>query len=282
MPVKTYFTGQEIPPNEDYAYIIAKDGFYMLKRNGVFESCTWIENIPDLPEQEETFELKAKKIPYQLIKQALAFFYAVYQEHRTEAMVLLCYEDEEWSIYVPEQTVSTGSIKYENNGNRRFAGSIHSHPGFGTTPSNTDDKDEICFDGIHIIIGRFDEVMSEMAVYAVVNGRRFEIEPETIIEDLPDPRLTVSPDWLKKVAPYRETLFEDKGTITIPQPDGGNKNKESIKDKDDEENECCLVCLHEEVCSQDMFNPGSPCEFFDYDQRKAIEQHRLKQITAGG
>ena len=139
--IKTYFAGQPIPENEQYAYLIAKDGFYMVKRNGLFDSCIMVETLPDIPEQEETFVLKAKKIPYELIKQVLAFFYAVYQQHRSEAMVLLCYEEDNWSIYVPEQQVAGARVDYKNDCNKRVVGSIHSHPAFGLGASGTDDHD---------------------------------------------------------------------------------------------------------------------------------------------
>ena len=32
MPIKTYFAGQPIPENEKYAYIVAKDGYYVTLR----------------------------------------------------------------------------------------------------------------------------------------------------------------------------------------------------------------------------------------------------------
>ena len=141
MPIKTYFAGQPIPENEKYAYIVAKDGYYVLKKNNVFESCTKIDAIPDLSEQEETFDLKAKKIPYSLIKEVLAFFYEVFKQYKSEAMVLLCYSEDNWSLVVPDQEVAGASVKYSNN-HKHVVGSIHSHPGFGAFASGTDERDD--------------------------------------------------------------------------------------------------------------------------------------------
>jgi len=266
--IKTYYAGQPIPENEKYAYIVARNGYYVVKRNCVFESCTKIDEIPDLPEQEETFDLMAKKIPYTLIKEVLAFFYEVYKQHKSEAMVLLCYENDEWSIYVPEQEVSGMSVKY-NNDRKHVVGSIHSHPGFGTSASRTDEKDEENFDGIHIIISKFDEVRPELSCYVAINGRRALIEAETIIEKVEEHE-TVNKEWLGKVKHFKETLFEE------PVIEKTNKDEELIT------GDRCPVCSHEDVCMQDMGELGNPCEFFDYDKEKASEVQRLNKIMSGG
>lgn len=281
--IKIYLAGQQqVPENENYAYIVARGGFYIFKRNGLFESCTLIDEIPELAEQKETFVLKANKIPYQLIKEVMAFFYAVHKEHKSEAVVLLCYEDEKWSVYVPEQTALACSVKYENNNGKRFVGSIHSHPGFGTFASGTDDRDEANFDGIHLIISRFEEVMPELACYVVINGRRFQVEPGEVIDAIPNPSQMVPHEWLKKVKPHnkmpiltdceqvgqQEVFTTDKNeeNAAVDRRQGTGAKKINIPPE-----EQCFYCSHQEVCLQDEAEPGRFCEFFDYDQKSAVE-----------
>src|SRR3972149_1761004 len=101
--MKIYKPKQRIPEDESYAYITAKGGHYLFKRGEMFDACVKVDEIPDLPEQEEFIELKTTKIPFELIEQTLAFFQKVYDKYGTEAMVLLTYEEKKWGLYVPAQ-----------------------------------------------------------------------------------------------------------------------------------------------------------------------------------
>ena len=278
--IKMYFAGQPIPENEPYAYIVAKEGFYILKRNELFDACVKIDTLP-LPEQEETFVLKAKKIPYELIKEVLAFFYEVFKQYRSEAMVLLCYEEDNWSIVVPDQEVAGASVKYSNN-HKHVVGSIHSHPGFGSCASGTDERDEVNFDGIHIIISKFDEVRPELSCYVVINGRRALIKPESLIESIAEPASAVNQEWLKKVKPFRESFFEREEPKQIVIEKKGDEISKDKKEEDTIPGDPCAVCSHEEVCIQDMCELGKPCEFFDYDKEKAAEYQRFSKVVLEG
>lgn len=277
MSINKYFAGQPVPENENFAYIIGKDGFYILKRNGVFEACVLIESIPDITEQEETFLLKAKKIPYELIKQVLGFFFAVYQKHKSEAMVLLCYEQDNWSVHVPEQEVSTASVKYKNDG-RGIVGSIHSHPGFSCTASGVDDKDEANFDGLHLIISKFEEICPEIACYVVINGRRFEVESDKVIDGFPQPCQMASEEWLKKVNPQQGFFFETGDTLK--KDIGTGKELSTINEPSPaeiEEEWPCEKCLHEDVCYQDVMEADGTCQFYEFDPRRAIYRQQDKE-----
>ena len=269
--IKMYFVDQPIPGNEPYAYIVAKEGFYILKRNELFDACVKIDTLP-LPEQEETFVLKAKKIPYELIKEVLAFFHAVYQKYRSEAMVLLCYEQDNWSAYAPEQEVAGARVQYKNESNRRVVGSVHSHPGFGVFASGTDHQDELNFDGLHLIVSKFDEVKPELACYVVINGKRAELEPESVIEGLNEPIRMVNQEWLKKVKPLQEPFGEREDVLGKLETDKKPEDDKGNVPLDDE----CFCCSHEDVCIQeDIKEPGSPCDFFDYSKEKDVVNQRL-------
>lgn len=279
MSINNYFAGQPVPENEKYAYIIARDGFYILKRNGLFEACVAVDTIPELAEQEQTFTLKAKKIPYELIRQVLAFFYAVYLKHKSEAAVLLCYENEEWSVTVPEQRVSAGSVKYSLNGNKRVVGSIHSHPGFGAFASGTDQNDELNHDGLHLIFSRFDEIKPELACYAVVNGVRFELEPEYLIEGIPDPVNLVDSNWLEKVKTSETALFGDGQSLPTFREARQVEIPTTLKDapEDVPEEWICEKCIHQDVCYQDEVQGDGTCRFYEFDPRRAAFHEQNKK-----
>jgi proteasome lid subunit RPN8/RPN11 len=204
--VKVYKPKEPIPETEKFAYITAKEGHYLLKRNGFFDACVKVDSIPGLPAQEEYFVLKAPdKIPLALLRQALAFMEKVYETHKSEALVLLTHDNNEWGLHVPEQTVSSVRVEYTNDEKRRVVGSIHSHPGFSSTPSGIDENDELDFDGIHVVTSCFQPVPGGITVFAVVNGRRFPLPPENLIEGLRCEPVTFPGEWLDKVKPQPPT-----------------------------------------------------------------------------
>lgn len=187
----------------NYRYLVGKGGHYLAKRNGIFTACVKVEECQEYPEVEEFFQLTTRKIPFSLFQQALAFLKAVHEKHKSEGMVLLTHKDGLWGIVIPKQEVSTASVKYENDGHTRVVGSIHSHPGFSSTPSGTDHHDEINFDGIHIVVSGFD-CLADITVHAVVNGGRFQLRPDYAIEGLEN-KATFPEEWLQKVSPKMET-----------------------------------------------------------------------------
>jgi hypothetical protein len=123
----------------------------------------------------------------------------VYETHKSEALVLLTHDNGEWGLHVPEQSVSAARVEYTNDEKRRVVGSIHSHPGFSSTPSGIDEADEQDFDGIHIVTSCFQPVPGGITAFAVVNGRRFRIPPENLIEGLEWPQVSFPEEWLAKV-----------------------------------------------------------------------------------
>lgn len=74
-----------------YSYLTGKDGHYVFKKNPVFSSLVRASDHPDFPELDEFFQLNAPKIPFDLVVQATSFLRAVYQQFKTEAILLLTY-----------------------------------------------------------------------------------------------------------------------------------------------------------------------------------------------
>lgn len=89
------------------------------------------------------------KMPEAIFLDIWAFFRAVYEKYKSEAIVFVWQNDEthEWKITVPTQRVSSGSVNAERpdpESDRpwRFWGEVHSHQQMSAFFSGTDDSSE--------------------------------------------------------------------------------------------------------------------------------------------
>ncbi len=97
---------------------------------------------------EEYVEYALPKVPADLMARVVGFFRAVYRLRRTEALVLLLWEDGQFAVHVPRQRVSGSSVKFtlsedELPAGSRLAGTIHSHGAFGAFASSIDEAVEL-------------------------------------------------------------------------------------------------------------------------------------------
>lgn len=199
------------------SYVTGRDGHYVFKKNDLFSALVRASEHPDHPELDEMFELTAPRIPLSLVESANRFLREVYRRHRTEAILLLTFTTQDgWGLFVPRQKATGVHVSYENDENRRVVGSIHSHPGMGTSPSCTDDEDETEFDGVHLILNPLELLPSGMTAHATVNGTRFPFKPEEILAALPPCAEDVPEEWLAKVD--RETVVP--GFLTDSEKSG--------------------------------------------------------------
>ena len=183
-----------------FGYVIAKGGHYLKKRTPLFEACVRVDENPNLEEEREFFRLTAPKIPSALFSRILAFFDAVGEEMKTEATVLLVFEDNQWDTVVPDQETTATSVRYTNTSGVRLAGSIHSHPQMSAAFSSTDEHDEAGFDGIHVVVADRGFLRPEISCAAVVSGRRIDLDPEDVIEGYDD-GIDFPAEWLDKIRP---------------------------------------------------------------------------------
>jgi len=174
--------------HQNYEFLTGRCGHYLRKRTRLFEACVKVESNPELPEMKESAKWIAPKIPYAVIAECLAFFRAVWAEHGTEAIALLFLEDGKWSASAPPQMVGPASLSYESvQLGQRPVGSIHSHGAMRAFHSGTDLRDASEFDGIHLVVGRFDLPNPEFAAALHVNGKQFPLDPQEIVDGLPKP-----------------------------------------------------------------------------------------------
>ena len=109
----------------------------------------------------------------------VGFFRAVYRAQRTEALVLLLWEDGQFAVHVPRQRVSGSSVKFtlaedELPAGSRLVGTIHSHGAFGAFASSIDEADEAELDGLHLVVGDLDRRRPSYSAAIAVDGHRFE------------------------------------------------------------------------------------------------------------
>jgi len=155
--------------------------------------------------------INVPKIPASVIDEVLNFFRSVYNEHDSEAAVLLWYNNKQkkWYVEVPEQTVSGASVDYKRDEqesiklqSRNFfiVGTIHSHCNMDAFHSGTDDDDEFSFDGIHITIGHINSI-PELACRFIMKDNEIKLEQKDCTDWLPQV-ISTRVDWLSKVKKF--------------------------------------------------------------------------------
>jgi PRTRC genetic system protein A len=185
------------------AFVVARDGLYLRKRSLLGLSQTKVGRVAHLPDGKEFVDYTLPKVPADLMARAVGFFRAVYRLHKTEAAALLLWRDGSFDLSVPDQKVSSVSVKFDVSDGElpagsRLVGTMHSHGGFTAYASTTDEDDEAELDGLHVVVGDFDRRRLGYSAAIVVDGIRFTLKTGHLIER---PRRLVEPpdDWLRKV-----------------------------------------------------------------------------------
>jgi len=185
------------------AFVVARDGLYLRKRSLLGVSQTKVGRVAHLPEGKEFVDYALPKVPADLMARAVGFFRAIYRLHKTEAAVLLLWRDGSFDLAVPDQKVSSVSVKFDVSDGElsvgsRLVGTIHSHGGFTAYASSTDEDDEAELDGLHVVVGDFDRRRLGYSAAIVVDGIRFSLKTGQLIER--PRRLAEPPDeWLRRV-----------------------------------------------------------------------------------
>jgi len=177
-------------PEDDICYIIAKNGTFMKKKMGPVETIAKVDKISILDEIQPSASYAIPKMPAQLIAQVVSFMRAMYDEHKSESMVLIFLNQEtgDYVFYPPKQEVTGGGIKYERDyvlEGYNNVGTIHSHANMSAFHSGVDVDDEKDTDGIHITIGKCGEKdYFDATASLAFNGTRFPIDVTDYVEGL--------------------------------------------------------------------------------------------------
>lgn len=186
---------------EPLCFLLGKDGWYVKRTNQFYTSVTKVKEADAFGEIKETVSYMTPKIPENLFMMVQSFFKAVYDEHKSEACVLLYHnlESAQWVFSVPDQKVSSGGVDYDEGRGVKIVneageildevpegftklGSIHSHASMGAFHSGTDDGDEFNFDGLHITIGSFSSTSPSYSCRWIISGKEAKIEIGDVVE----------------------------------------------------------------------------------------------------
>lgn len=185
---------QELPESGSY-YVIADNGIFFHKEDGILSIDFKVESITDLDHYDQSeVKLKFPKIPAQRINEIKLFFATVVEKYKAESCVNLFYSAKEknWAFKISEQDVSHGGVAYDKSAKTIElplgyvpVGSIHSHCDFEAFHSGVDVSDEKNWDGLHVTFGHNDrEQFTITACVVNNNGVRIKIDPLDVMDGI--------------------------------------------------------------------------------------------------
>ncbi len=213
-PIYHGISESDFPQNPAF-YVLASNGMFLCRNTEFFSSCVPARGWPrELPQQRTFLKLRYPKIDRRLFELVVGFFWRIYDIHHSEAAIVPIWDRQERRIklLVPPQQASVtrgysgrlyaNDVRYEIpplQPHQFPLGDIHSHADGPAYASWTDKSDETHRAGLHIVVGRIDRDPPEVHVEAVVDGHRFAVDPESVIEGYQHRRCAVPRKWLDQV-----------------------------------------------------------------------------------
>lgn len=201
--------GTTPPPRDAVFYEVAANGIFLHKAMPYWKAVVPVEKIPSiaggkpalsrlerglLQEGKSSLELLLPPIPGETVKTIVRFFAWVYGEHRTEALVLVWWNEgnRSYVLSAPPQEIAPGGVHYRIPPREKpgcLIGTFHSHGALGAFHSSVDVCDERFFDGIHGTLGSFSAWAGgkrsfSLSLQAAINDTRFALEPTEWMEGL--------------------------------------------------------------------------------------------------
>jgi hypothetical protein len=178
--------------------LLAGNGTFLVKDMELYSSSVQLDvGLPGLLHHESGVRPKFGRLPGSLMGTILGFFRTALLWHGGEAIVFLYYSRKGCSFCAkaPPQRVyrrvsckaacTEPYVEYDRCDRPRDfikLGTIHSHCHFRAYHSLIDQHDEKYEDGLHITIGRLFRQQPDISVSFVVNGSRFRLKPEDVLE----------------------------------------------------------------------------------------------------
>ncbi len=212
---KIYVKDKEFTrPDDPVFYLLTGSGLFKGHNMDCFSSLGKLEDgIRGLEEQDDELDLRLAEIPRFLIERAVGFFVEVYEEHRSEAVLLIHYhpQKQHYRFVAPPQTINItvypwyevvkDEVEYENvppvRGYQQI-GSIHSHGAMPAFQSWQDDEDGRFNQGLHIVVGSLNWRPKFNVVFSVA-GRQFELKLEDVAEGFEEPIRPAPKFWWQQV-----------------------------------------------------------------------------------
>lgn len=208
-------------------YVLTSHGVREFRRTPfgmVVEACDApLGRVPHTLPHPPSFNvfLTIPRLPFAHYAQIVSFFRAVYNRHKTEALVRVFYSREggEWLLHVPQQRVSHAGVHvstsedFDMSGQLIHAFDIHSHCNFSPFFSSTDSEDERKAVRIYGVIGHLlhDVPASNWRVWT---GKRFTDLLVGDVIEAPTEALTVTVDIMKHL--HLATGKSEAGKHLVP------------------------------------------------------------------
>lgn len=151
----------------------------------------------EVPDQFPWINWGGKLMPYEMWQSIIRFFKWSYDEHKSESLVYLYYneKEEKWMAWAPPQEGIGMTVKAKDDHpnfkqSDLFKGYIrvgtgHHHCSAGAFASGTDKDDEKDHNGFHFTVGKLDEGKLDLHFRATFNGNVQVVDPSWWIS-LPD------------------------------------------------------------------------------------------------
>lgn len=211
-------TREEMPwPEDERAfYLLSQSGIFLCRNHPFFRSSVHAPNWPgELARHDRFLTLCLPRIPRRYVELAVGFFARVAQTWGGEAGVLLVWDERSRRIryHVPPQRATVRasragrytavSLNYEIAAALEpgctVIGDMHSHAEAAAYCSSVDRMDEVYRPGLHVVVGRIDREPPEFHCEFVVDGARFVVPNDEVLEGYARRRPGVPASWLSKV-----------------------------------------------------------------------------------
>ena len=207
---------------DDRCWIVGSNGIFLKVENLIGTAVIPVSKMEERPGTKEDYQVPGllkietslvysiPKIPKELMVQIVDFFREVYNQKKAEAIVLLFMnkKTKEYKITCPKQKVGGASVSYDNEfSEKNFlrAGTIHSHNTMSSFQSGTDFNDEAINDGIHITVGKIENITPDFHTRISFSGVMFEIKDPFKLIEWPQPREIFPSEWLEMVEEHKYT-----------------------------------------------------------------------------
>ena len=227
----------EWPGDTRMFYLLSASGLFICRNHEFFKSCVLAPRGPsELNEREPFLDCGFPLVPRELFERVVGFFDAVRLRHNSEASVLLYHDRTQGRVrvVVPEQTATV--VRYSDGyqypiGLHYFPpttlppdwvqfGDIHSHVDMAAYASGTDVDDELHSAGLHLVVGRLSREPADFHVEAVVDGERFSLDLEQVVEGYEARSLDVPEAWMERVRIEATSAWSSSWTSDSAQGGG--------------------------------------------------------------
>jgi hypothetical protein len=215
-PIFLKQSDQDSWPEEPVFYLLTGSGLFLCRNHSFYRSAVPVRRWPtELAAQESLLEISYPLIPQALLELAVGFFDEAYKERGAESIVLLAYDRSRQvvELVVPNQTAysyrtASGttypeSVRYLDPDNLprdwHVFGDIHSHCDMAAYASTVDQNDEQYFSGLHLVVGRLDDEPPQFYAEASVDGGRFKVRTEQVVEGYTRRSLDFPRHWLDRL-----------------------------------------------------------------------------------